>query len=68
MSWSAVSTTKRVLAAVKNGIAAAERGEFIEEEEMDSRIERMFLDPNSLDTAPLPSCSMIDNEHGRKSR
>ena len=32
----------RLLAAVEKGIAAAERGEFIEEEEMDARIERMF--------------------------
>jgi predicted transcriptional regulator len=32
----------RFLAAVDRGIAAAERGEFIEEEEMDARIERMF--------------------------
>jgi len=32
----------RFLAAVERGIAAAERGEFIEEEEMDARIERMF--------------------------
>jgi predicted transcriptional regulator len=30
------------LAAVEKGIAAAERGEFIEEEEMDTRVERMF--------------------------
>jgi predicted transcriptional regulator len=30
------------LAAVEKGIAAAKRGEFIEEEEMDARIERMF--------------------------
>ena len=30
------------LTAVEKGIAAAERGEFIEEEEMDDRIERMF--------------------------
>jgi predicted transcriptional regulator len=30
------------LAAIEKGIAAAERGEFIEEEEMDDRIERMF--------------------------
>jgi predicted transcriptional regulator len=30
------------LAAVENGIAAAERGEFIEEEEMDARLEAMF--------------------------
>jgi predicted transcriptional regulator len=27
---------------VENGIAAAERGEFIEEEEMDARLEAMF--------------------------
>jgi predicted transcriptional regulator len=32
----------RFLAAIEKGIAAAERGEFIEEEEMDARIERMF--------------------------
>ncbi len=29
-------------AAVERGIAAAERGEFIEEEEMDARLEAMF--------------------------
>jgi predicted transcriptional regulator len=32
----------RFLAAVEKGIAAAERGEFIEEQEMDARLERMF--------------------------
>lgn len=32
----------RFLEAVEKGIAAAERGEFIEEEEMDARIEQMF--------------------------
>ncbi len=32
----------RFLAAVEKGLAAADRGEFIEEEEMDARIERMF--------------------------
>jgi predicted transcriptional regulator len=32
----------RFLAAVETGIAAAERGDFIEEEEMDARVERMF--------------------------
>jgi predicted transcriptional regulator len=32
----------RFPAAVERGIAAAERGEFIEEEEMEARIERMF--------------------------
>jgi predicted transcriptional regulator len=32
----------RFLAAVEKGIAAAERGEFIEEEEMDIRLERML--------------------------
>jgi predicted transcriptional regulator len=32
----------RFLAAVEEGLAAAERGEFIEEEEMDARVERMF--------------------------
>ena len=31
----------RFLAAVERGIAAAERGEFIEEDEMDARVERM---------------------------
>ena len=32
----------RFIAAVKKGLAAAERGEFIEEEEMDARLEAMF--------------------------
>jgi predicted transcriptional regulator len=32
----------RFLAAVEKGLAAAERGEFIEEEEMDARVEAMF--------------------------
>jgi predicted transcriptional regulator len=32
----------RFLAAVEKGMAAAERGEFIEEEEMDARVEAMF--------------------------
>jgi predicted transcriptional regulator len=32
----------RFLAAVEKGIAAAERGEFIEEKEMDARLERML--------------------------
>ena len=32
----------RFLEAVEKGIAAAERGEFIEEEEMDARLERML--------------------------
>jgi predicted transcriptional regulator len=32
----------RFLAAVEKEIAAAERGEFIEEEEMDARLEAMF--------------------------
>jgi predicted transcriptional regulator len=32
----------RFLAAVEKGIAAAERGELIEEEEMDVRLERML--------------------------
>jgi len=32
----------RFLAAVEKGIAAAERGESIDEEEMDARLERMF--------------------------
>jgi predicted transcriptional regulator len=32
----------RFLAAVEKGITAAERGEFIEEEDMDARVEAMF--------------------------
>jgi predicted transcriptional regulator len=32
----------RFIAAVEKGIAAAERGEFIEEEEMNARLEAMF--------------------------
>jgi predicted transcriptional regulator len=34
----------RFLAAVDKGIAAAERGEFVEEEEMDARFEAMLKD------------------------
>ena len=32
----------RFLAAVEKGLVAAERGEFIEEEEMDARLEATF--------------------------
>jgi predicted transcriptional regulator len=32
----------RFLAAVEKGLAAAERGDFIEEDEMDVRLEAMF--------------------------
>lgn len=32
----------RFLAAVEKGLAAAERGEFIEEDEMDARLDAMF--------------------------
>lgn len=32
----------RFLAAVEKGLAAAERGDFIEEDEMDARLEAMF--------------------------
>ena len=32
----------RFLAAVREGIAQADRGEFIEEEEMDARLEQML--------------------------
>ena len=32
----------RFRAAVRKGIEQADRGEFIEEEEMDARVERMF--------------------------
>jgi predicted transcriptional regulator len=32
----------RFLAAVEKGIQAAERGDFIEEDEMDARLEAMF--------------------------
>jgi predicted transcriptional regulator len=34
----------RFLAAVDKGLAAAERGEFVEEEEMDARFEAMLKD------------------------
>jgi predicted transcriptional regulator len=33
---------RRFLEAVERGIAAAERGEFIEEDEMDARVDRLF--------------------------
>jgi predicted transcriptional regulator len=32
----------RFLEAVENGIAAADRGEFIDEDEMDARVEKML--------------------------
>ena len=35
----------RFIAAVEKGLAAAERGDFIEEDEMDRRVERMFCKP-----------------------
>jgi predicted transcriptional regulator len=35
----------RFLAAVEKGMAAADREDFIEEDEMDARIERMFSKP-----------------------
>lgn len=35
----------RFLAAVEKGIAAADRGEFVEEEEMDRWLEEMFHKP-----------------------
>jgi predicted transcriptional regulator len=37
-----LSEEARFLAAVEKGIAAADRGEFIEEEEMSARLEAMF--------------------------
>lgn len=37
-----LSEEARFLAAVQKGLAAAERGEFIEEQEMDARVEAMF--------------------------
>ena len=37
-----LSEEARFLAAVEKGLLAAERGEFIEEEEMDARLEAMF--------------------------
>jgi predicted transcriptional regulator len=42
MSARYLDEENRFLAAVEKGIAAAERGEFIEEEEMDVRVEAMF--------------------------
>jgi predicted transcriptional regulator len=40
--WKDISRRSPFLAAVGKGLAAAERGEFIEEEEMDARLEAMF--------------------------
>ena len=37
-----LNAEERFLASVKQGMAAAERGDFIEEEEMDARLEAMF--------------------------
>jgi predicted transcriptional regulator len=42
MFLSAIWTTKPGSSPQSKGIAAAEHGEFIEEEEMDTRIERRF--------------------------
>jgi len=33
---------EQFLTAIERGLAAAERGEFVEESEMDARVERMF--------------------------
>ncbi len=38
----AVEEDRRFLEAVERGIEQAEQGEFIEEEEMDARVARMF--------------------------
>ena len=37
-----LSEEARFLAVVEKGIAAADRGEFIDEDEMDARLEAMF--------------------------
>jgi len=37
-----VEEDARFRAAVRKGIQQADRGEFVEEEEMDARVERMF--------------------------
>jgi predicted transcriptional regulator len=37
-----LSEEAHFLAAVEKGIAAAERGDFVEDEEMDARLETMF--------------------------
>lgn len=37
-----VEDEMRFLEAIETGVAAAERGEFIEEEEMDARVARML--------------------------
>jgi plasmid stabilization system protein ParE len=49
----AISKEARFLTAVEKGIAAAERGEFIEEEEMDARLQAML----SPDAHPLDGTS-----------
>jgi predicted transcriptional regulator len=38
----------RFLAAIRRGIEQADQGQFIEEDEMDARVERMF--PSSMET------------------
>ena len=44
----------RFLAAVEKGLAAAERGEFIEEEEMDARLQAMFKEAAFKEPMPNP--------------
>jgi predicted transcriptional regulator len=42
----------RFRAAIRRGIEQADQGQFIEEDEMDARVERMF--PSSMETPYFP--------------
>jgi len=41
-AWRLLQEEARFRAAVREGVAQADRGEFIEEEEMDARLEQML--------------------------
>ena len=55
----------RFLAAVEKGIAAAERGDFIEEEEMDVRLKAMFEPDSRIQTQEMLKDRYDDVQSGR---
>jgi predicted transcriptional regulator len=55
----------RFLAAVEKGIAAAERGDFTEEEEMDVRLKAMFEPDSRIQTQEMLKDRYDDVQSGR---
>src|ERR1700677_3267399 len=55
----------RFLAAVEKGIAAAERGDFVEEEEMDVRLKAMFEPDSRIQTQEMLKDRYDDVQSGR---